>query len=126
MEFPRARIEATASFVRSLSAIREDLQAHDPRSAQSRFDRLQRQLARAKSVLSRIPAAGHPARFAAPTSPSVQAAFAELRVMGQSAGLDEFREWVVKPYILIYAHAENRVLWLNIRHERQLVYDARR
>ena len=37
-------------------------------------------------------------------------------------GVPHLRELVVKPYVLLYAHGDDRVVLLALKHERELVF----
>jgi hypothetical protein len=37
-------------------------------------------------------------------------------------GVPQLRELVVKPHVLLYAHGEDRVVLLALRHERELLF----
>jgi hypothetical protein len=47
---------------------------------------------------------------------------ARARALAGAHGVPELRELVVKPYVLLYAHASDRVVLLALKHERQLVF----
>ena len=119
-----ASIHAAQSFVRNVRAAEEFLHEQDSERADARYDALLGRLAQARERLRWNPAAGRPARFARKHAPQAQAALARIHVLARSHGLLHFRELVLKPYVLLYAHSENRVLLLALRHERQLFFDV--
>lgn len=47
---------------------------------------------------------------------------ARAAALAVAHGVPQLRELVVKPYVLLYAHGEDRVLLLALKHERQLVF----
>jgi hypothetical protein len=59
-----------------------------------------------------------------PASRSSQGRALAARAVALAAaqGVPQLRELVVKPYVLLYAHGEDRVLLLALKHERQWVF----
>ncbi|AKJ28564.1 type II toxin-antitoxin system RelE/ParE family toxin [Caldimonas brevitalea] len=118
-----ARIQAAQSFVRSVRTVLEFLHRQDGVSAVRRYAVLLAQLNEARELLRGNPAAGRPARF-------LQAHSVQGRVLAERAaafaaahGVPHLRELVLKPYVLLYAHGDDLVLLLALKHERQLVFD---
>lgn len=117
-----ARIQAAESFVRNVRAVQSFLQQQDDASAAARYDALLVQLKDAREHLRWNPAAGRPARFMRAQSAQGQALAAQAKALATAHAAPELREWVVKPYVLLYAHGSDRVVLLALKHERQLVF----
>ncbi|MFT7723544.1 MAG: hypothetical protein QM788_12075 [Roseateles sp.] len=106
-----ARLQAAQSFARDLRA-----------SAEARHARLLAQLREARELLRWNPAAGRPARFLQAQSAQGRALAERARAQAAALGLPELRELVLKPHVLLYAHDENRVFLLALKHERPLSF----
>jgi hypothetical protein len=115
-----ARIEAAQSFISNVRAAREFLQEQDSASSEDRYAALLARLKEARDHLRWNPAAGRPARFLEAQSMQGQAMAARARALAAARGVPELRELVVKPYVLLYAHGEDRVVLLALKHEREL------
>jgi len=98
------------------------MRQQDLASADARYARLLAQLAEVRELLRWNPASGRPARFL--HAQSFQGRALAERAVAQAAaqGLPHLRELVVKPYVLLYAHGQDRVLLLALKHERQLSF----
>jgi hypothetical protein len=117
-----ARVEAAQSFVRNLRSAHEFLHQQDSASADARYADLLARLKEAREHLRWNPAAGRPARFLDLRSAQGRALAARAKALAAADGLPELRELVVKPYLLLYACAADRVVLLALKHERQLVF----
>jgi len=117
-----ARIQAAQSFVRNVRSAQEFLQQQDNSSADARYGALLARLKEARELLRWNPAAGRPARFLQAQSHQGQAMVARAVALAVKHGVPQLRELVVKPYVLLYAHSEDRVVLLALKHERQLVF----
>jgi acetylornithine deacetylase/succinyl-diaminopimelate desuccinylase-like protein len=117
-----ARIQAAQSFVRSVLAAKEFLRQQDAASAAQRYGALLAELGAAREYLRFNPAAGRPARFLYAQSAQGRVMAARALAIANDHGVPELRELVVKPYVLLYAHGEDRVVLLAMKHERQLVF----
>jgi len=115
-----AQLQAAQSFVRDVRASGDFMRQQDDAGADAPYGRLLAHLAEARELLRWNPACGRPARFLQAQSFQGQA-LAE-RAIAQAAvhGLPHLRELIVKPYVLVYAHGQDRVLLLALKHERQL------
>lgn len=118
-----ARIQAALSYVRSVRAAQEFFDLRDGATANQRYSALLAQLKEARNHLRSNPSAGHPARFLQAHSAQGRALAARAVALADAHGLPELRELVVRPYVLLYAHAEDRVLLLSLKHERQLIFE---
>lgn len=118
-----ARIQAARSFVRNVRSAQEFLQQRDSISAEARFASLLVRLTEAREHLRWNPAAGRPARFLLTHSAQSQALAARAVALAAAQGVPRLRELVIKPYVLLYAHSDNRVVLLALKHERQLVFE---
>lgn len=120
----RARVEAAPNFLTTLDEARAFLVEQDAESSPARFAKLKTQLREMLDVLAWSPGSGRPARFLA-----VRSAQARLRVeavlsLARQAGLPNLREYIVDQHVVLYAHADQEVLLLAIKHQRQLTYSA--
>ena len=117
-----ARIQAAQSFVRNVRSAREFMHQQDSGSAETRYGALLVRLKEAREYLSWNPAAGRPARFLNAHSAQGQAMAARALALAIKQGVPELREFVVNPYVLLYAHGQDRVVLLALKHQRQLVF----
>ena len=118
-----ARIHAAHSFVRNVRSVQGFLHQLDTSGAEAKYDALLARLKEAREHLRWNPAAGRPARFLQTQSSQGQAMVARALALAAKHGVPQLRELVVKPYVLLYAHGDKRVLLLALKHERQLVFD---
>ena len=117
-----ARIQAAQSFVRAVRSAHEFLHLQDRDTADDRYGALLQQLKEAREHLRWNPAAGRPARFLGSHSAQGGALAARALALAAAHGVPQMRELVVKPYVLLYAHSDERVVLLALKHERQLVF----
>jgi hypothetical protein len=117
-----ARIQATQSYVRNVRSVHEFLSQQDARSADARYDAVLAHLKEARDRLRWNPAAGRPARFLQAQSDQGQHLAARIAAIAAAHGVPHVRELVVKPYVLLYAHGDDLVLLLSLKHERQLIF----
>lgn len=108
-----------SSFVWRLRSIATFLHRHHPRSADERLAALVQRIQRAVPRMRARPASG---RYAGDLT---------IRELHSNPGLaeqianfadSEFREWVLPPYILLYASSDTAITLLSIRHEREASY----
>lgn len=117
-----ARVQAAQSFARDLRCAHEFLHQQDGNSADERYGLLLRQLNEAREHLRWNPAAGRPARFLQSHSAQGRVLAARALALAASQHTPQLRELVVKPYVLLYAHSEDRVVLLALKHQRQLEF----
>ena len=117
-----ARIQAAQSFVRNVRATHEFLHEQDSTSAATRYAALLVRLKEAREHLRWNPEAGRPARFLDAHSAQGQVMAARAMALAAAQGVPELRELVVKPYVLLYAHGNDRVVLLALKHERELIF----
>jgi len=120
-----ARIQAAQSFVRNVRAVHDFLHLQDSAVADERYGALLTQLKDARKHLRWNPAAGRPARFQQAQSAQGRTLAARASALAAAHGVPQLRELVVKPYVLLYAHGENRVVLLALKHERQLGFELK-
>lgn len=120
-----ARVRATPNFLACLRAARSFMLEQDAASAPRRFERLQAELVKARSLLSFSPTSGRPARFLDAKTGWGQFQAQQAVQLARAIGMPEIRELVLARHVLLYAHAERDVLLLSLRHERQLGYQLR-
>lgn len=114
-----ARVQAAQTFVRDVRAAQAFLVQQDSVNADARYRDLLALLSDARSHIRWNPAAGRPARFLQAQSTQVQMVAARAVAIAKSHGLPHLRELVVKPYVVLYAHGDDRVLLLALKHERE-------
>ena len=120
-----ARVQAAQSFVRDVRSAHEFLHQQDSSNAETRYGALLVRLKEAREHLRWNPAAGRPARFLDAHSAQGQAMAARAIALAAAHGVPELRELVVKPYVLLYAHGNDHVVLLALKHERQLVFQLK-
>lgn len=67
-------------------------------------------------------AAGRPARFLDARSAQGHSLAARAVALAAEHGVPALRELVPKPYVVLYAHGNDRVVLLGLKHERQLLF----
>jgi len=117
-----ARVQAVQSFVRNVRSVQAFLQEQDGASAEARHAALLTQLNEAREHLRWNPAAGRPARFLHANSAQGRTLAARATALAVAHGVPHLRELVLKPHVLLYAHGDDRVVLLALKHERQLVF----
>lgn len=117
-----ARIQAAQTFVRNIRSVQEFLLQQDAATAEARYGALLAQLKDAREHLRWNPGAGRPARFLDAQSAQGRALAARAKALAAAHGVPELRELVVKPYVLLYAHGNDRVVLLALKHERELLF----
>ena len=117
-----AKVRAVPNFLACLRAARGLMVEQDAASAAARFEELQAELVRARSLLSFAPASGRPARFLGAKTGWGQYQAQQAVQLAQALGMPELRELVLARHVMLYAHSERDVLLLSLRHQRQLGY----
>lgn len=115
-----ARVRAVPNFLSCLQAAQRFMQEQDARSAPVRFKRLQAELAKARQLLSFAPAGGRPARFLQASTAWGRFEAQQAQQYAHALGMPDLRELVLAQHVLLYAHSDLDVVWLSLRHERQL------
>jgi hypothetical protein len=118
-----ARIQAARSFVRNVRAVHDFLHQQDSTSAETRYEALLSRLKEAREHLRFNPAGGRPARFLTAHSAQGHVLSIRARALAAEHGVPELRELVIKPYVLLYAHGDDRVVLLALKHERELGFE---
>jgi hypothetical protein len=118
----QARLQAAQSFVRDVRACVDFMREQDARGAEDRYARLLAELGQARELLRWNPNAGRPARFLEARSFQGRALSERAQSQARSLGLPGLRELIVKPYVLLYAHSDDRVVLLAFKHQRQLSF----
>ncbi len=111
----------TENFTRNLDTIRLFLEPDGSAAFHHLFDRLFDDIV---PTLSRFPQSGrnflqHPIR-----SKEAKVLFRKLKTSIQKG--DALREFVVDDYLVLYLLRGNQILFLSIKHHRQLSFDLRR
>jgi hypothetical protein len=117
-----ARVRAVPNFRVCLRAAQGFMVDQDAPSAPARFEKLQVELVRARSLLVFAPTSGRPARFLEAKTGWGQFQAQQARQFAKTLGMPDLRELVLARHVLLYAHSEREVVLLSLRHERQLGY----
>lgn len=117
-----ARVRAVANFLACLDSARAFMCEQDARSAPARFEKLQRELLKTRSLLQFAPTSGRPARFLDARTGWGRFQAEQARQLARALGTPDLRELVLMRHVLLYAHSERDVVLLALRHERQLGY----
>ncbi len=119
-----AQVHAAQSFVISVRSAYEFLQQQDASRVEERYQELLAQLGKARERLRWNPASGRPARLLNVKSAQGRTLAPRVKAQAESLEAPELRELILKPYVLLYAHGENQVFLLSLRHERQLLVEV--
>lgn len=119
-----ARAEAAPNFLHNLEAARLFFVEQDADSAPTRFRKLKEELREMVAVVSWSPASGRPARFFGGRSAQARLRAESVLVLATQAGLPNLREYVLSRHIVLYAHSDVEVVFLALKHQRQLMYSA--
>ena len=68
------------------------------------------------------PKIGRPAGVLAANSIEGQSRLERVLRLAGEASLPELREYVMRSYLILYAHSDTHVLLMSIRHQRELGY----
>lgn len=117
-----AKVEAAPNFLANLDAAHRFFQLQDADSADARLAKLKADLREMVVILSWSPASGRPARFFAAKSAQAKLKTDAVIRLAEQAQLSHLREYIVGQHIVMYAHSENSVVLLALKHQRQLVY----
>ena len=117
-----AQVRAVPNFLACLRAARHFMQDQDARSTTVRFERLQAELVKARSLLAFAPTSGRPARFLDARTGWGRFQAQQARQAADALGVPELRVLVLARHVVLYAHSEKQVVLLSLRHERQLAY----
>jgi len=117
-----ARVQAAQSFVLNVQSAWEFLQQQDGTQVERRYGALLVRLKEARDHLRWNPGAGRPARFLHAQSAQGRSMAERAASLAAAHGVPHLRELVVKPYVLLYAHGDDRVVLLALKHERELLF----
>jgi len=117
-----AQVSAAPHFANCLLAVHAFMVEQDAASAPARLTQLKRDLREMKTLLAWSPASGRPARFLRPNSAQASLRLAAVQQLALSTGLPHLREYVIGSYVVLYAHSDNEVVLLSLKHHRQLTY----
>ena len=117
-----ARVQAAQSFVLNVQSARECLQQQEGTQVEQRYGALLVQLKEAREYLHWNPEAGRPTRFLHARSAQGRSMADRASSLAVAHGVPQLRELIVKPYVLLYAHGDDRVVLLALKHERELLF----
>jgi plasmid stabilization system protein ParE len=115
-------VDFADTFEERLEAIQEFMLTQDVSSAPKRMDDLWEQIYRFHDLVVIHPQLGQPAGFLDARSAEGRVRLNKLLRRAIDAGVPDFREYVLRGYVVLYAHSDSRVLVLAIRHQRELGY----
>ena len=98
------------------------MEEQDAASAPARFKKLQGEVVKARALLSFAPSSGRPARFLDAKSGWGRFQAEQARQLARALGMPDLRELVLARHVLLYAHSKREVVFLSLRHERELGY----
>ena len=119
-----ARTEAAPNFVRNLEAAHRFFVEQDADTATARFRKLKEELREMVAVVSWSPASGRPARFLSGRSAQARLRAKSVQALATQAGLPNLREYALSRHIVLYVHSDVEVVFLALKHQRQLMYSA--
>lgn len=119
-----AKVEATPNFLANLAAAHTFFVVQEADTAAGRLTKLKADLREMGAILAWSPGSGRPARFMSAKSAQARLKTAAVIQLAEQAGLPHLREYIVDQHIVLYAHSDNEVVLLAIKHQRQLVYSA--
>ena len=119
-----ARTEAAPNFLHNLEAARLFFVEQDANSSPTRFRKLKEELREMVTVVSWSPASGRPSRFLCGYSAQSRLRAESVQALALEAGLPNLREYVLSRHIVLYAHSDTEVVFLALKHQRQLMYSA--
>ncbi|QDX80187.1 hypothetical protein B9N43_02265 [Denitratisoma sp. DHT3] len=119
-----ARVEAAPNFLANLEGAHAFFVLQDADTAAARLAKLKSELREMVAILSWSPGSGRPARFMGTKSAQTRLKTAAVEQLAEQAGLPSLREYVIDRHIVLYAHSDNTVVLLAIKHQRQLIYAA--
>ena len=105
-----------------LETIQEFLLVQDLSSAAGRMEDLMSEIYRFGDLVAIHPKIGRPAGVLAANSVEGQSRLERVLRLASEANLPELREYIMRSYLILYAHSDTRVLLLSIRHQRELGY----
>jgi hypothetical protein len=117
-----ARVRAVRNFLDCLHSSRRFMEDQDQATAPSRFAKLQAELVKARALLSFAPSSGRPARILDAKSGWGRFQAETATQLARDLGMPELRELVLARHVILYAHSQEEVVLLSMRHERQLAY----
>ncbi|WP_213958136.1 hypothetical protein [Variovorax sp. dw_954] len=113
-----ARVRAVPNFVECLRVAKDFMEQQDVDSASARFRKLQAGIVKARSLISFAPNSGRPARFLDARSGWGQFQAGQARQLARELGMPSLRELVLDRHVMLYAHSDQDVVLLSLRHER--------
>ena len=116
------RVDFAETFEARLEAISEFMLEQDSLSAPQRMDDLWEQIFRFRDLVMLHPELGRPAGFLVAQTIEGQTRLDKLKRLAIEAGVPDFRDYVLRSHVILYAHSETRVVVLSIRHQRELGY----
>ncbi|WP_395068172.1 type II toxin-antitoxin system RelE/ParE family toxin [Paraburkholderia silvatlantica] len=116
------RVDFAETFEERLETISGFMLEQDSSSAPQRMDDLWEQIFRFRDLVMIHPQLGRPAEFLAAQTIEGQTRLDKLKRLAIEADVPDFREYVLRSHVILYAHSETRVIVLSIRHQRELGY----
>jgi len=117
-------VDVSDKFKEALLDAEKFMLRQDVCSGPSRAEKLGNQIADLIDLLERHPKIGHPADFHKVTTPANTAWLGAIQQLVAKLRVEEYLEFTLSPYVVLYAASDERVILLSIRHHRQLGYDG--
>lgn len=119
---PHARLGAAPDFATPLAQAHAFFAVQDADTTHPRCNQLNAELRDMKRVLSGSPVSARSDRFLNSRSSQAKTRTAQIVQLAAQAGLPFLREDAVAQHVALDAHAEADVVWLALKHHRQLAY----
>jgi plasmid stabilization system protein ParE len=115
-------VDFAETLAERLETIQEFMLQQDVGSAADRREQLWSEIQRFGDLIALHPKIGRPAGVLSARSFEGKMRFEHVLRLAAEAGLPELREYVLRSYLILYAHSDTHVLLLSIRHQRELGY----
>lgn len=116
------QVDFAGYFRNRLDVLYEFFLTQDVASAPARAEELNEELLQFVDLVKLHPKIGRPAGLLSTGSLEGRARLETLLLLASKAELPELREYVLRSHLVLYAHSDKRVLFLSIRHQRELGY----
>ncbi|RFU44466.1 type II toxin-antitoxin system RelE/ParE family toxin [Paraburkholderia sp. DHOC27] len=116
------QVDFARHFRNRLDVLYEFLLTQDVSLAPIRAEELNEELLRFVELVKLHPRIGRPAGLLSATSLEGRTRLDVLLRLASEAELPELREYVLRSHLVLYAHSDKRILFLSIRHQRELGY----
>jgi plasmid stabilization system protein ParE len=116
------QVDFARYFRNRLDVLQEFFLTQDIASAATRAEELTEEILRFVDLVKLHPKIGRPAALLSASSLEGRRRLETLLRLASEANLPELREYVLRSHLILYAHSDKRILFLSIRHQRELGY----